>query len=366
MLSRTPLALAIIAATSAWGQSVISAHSGVIHLAEGQVTIDGRAVQQKFGEFGDVKTGQTLATQDGRAEILLTPGVFLRVGENSAIRMVQNKLDDTRIEIQSGTSMVQVSQLLEDNAITLLYHDQTIALQKKGLYRVDADQGLLRVYDGEAKVASAEKNVVAKKGHEVQLDAQLTAKNFDAKDTDAFYRWNERRDEYIAEANIYAAKSARDSGLGFNGSSAYASGAGAWSYNPWFGMFTYMPFDGMYTSPFGYGYYSPMMVGYLYMPGSPYYYGGGYGSGYVGGRTSGFPGTTVSRNAPTTAIGRGLTASRGGFNSTGGMGMGGFHGAGPAMGGGASSGGRMSGGSVGGGGGMAAGGHAAAGGGAHR
>ena len=145
MFNRTPLAMALIAATSMWGQSVISAHSGVIHLAEGQVTVDGKDVQQKFGEFGDVKTGQVLATQDGRAEVLLTPGVFLRVNENSSFRMVQNKLVDTRIEIVSGTAMIQVSELLEDNSITLLYHDTTVNLTKKGLYRVDADQGTLRV-----------------------------------------------------------------------------------------------------------------------------------------------------------------------------------------------------------------------------
>src|SRR5215475_550439 len=193
MLRKTPIALTLLAAASGWGQSVISAHSGVIHLAEGQVAVDGKEVRQKFGEFGDVKTGQTLATQEGRAEVLLTPGVFLRVNENSSFRMVRNKLDDTRIELLSGSSMVQVSELLEDNSITLLFHDATIALAKKGLYRLDADHGVLRVYEGEARVTSADANVTARKGREVQLDQQLTAKNFDTKDTDAFYRWNERR-----------------------------------------------------------------------------------------------------------------------------------------------------------------------------
>src|ERR1700751_1792648 len=115
MQSRAPLALTLLAAASAWGQSVISAHSGVIHLAEGQVTVDGNEVRQKFGEFGDVKTGQTLATQDGPPEVLLTPGVFLRVNENSSFRMISNKLSDPQLEILSGTAMVQVSELLQDN-----------------------------------------------------------------------------------------------------------------------------------------------------------------------------------------------------------------------------------------------------------
>ena len=55
-------------APPAWAQSVISAHSGVIHYVEGDVTIDGTAVHPKFAEFPDVKSGQLVATEEGRAE----------------------------------------------------------------------------------------------------------------------------------------------------------------------------------------------------------------------------------------------------------------------------------------------------------
>jgi hypothetical protein len=162
--------------------------------------------------------------------------------------------------------------------ISLRYHDASISLMKKGIYRVEASgQGALRVYDGEATVAKGSENpVTAKKGREVQLGGeQLEAKNFDSKDTDAFYRWNERRDEYISEANVSAARSASTLGMGYaaNGTGGYGAPAGSygtWAFNPWFGMFTYLPNDGMFYSPFGFGYYSPMSVGYLYGPNSPY------------------------------------------------------------------------------------------------
>ena len=89
--------------SAAWGQSVISAHSGVIHYVEGQVTVDGAAIHPKATEFLDIKPDQVLATEDGRAEILLTPGVFLRLPENSSARMISNTLADTRLEIVSGS-----------------------------------------------------------------------------------------------------------------------------------------------------------------------------------------------------------------------------------------------------------------------
>jgi hypothetical protein len=278
-------ALALALTTSSmWAQSVISAHSGVIHLTEGTVELDGQVIQSpaKLGEFVDVKSGQTLATKDGDAEVLLTPGVFLRLAENSSFKMVSNKLDDTRVEVLSGSAMVQVGELLQGNAITLVYHNADISLAKRGLYRIDSDPARLRVYDGEAQVSSGElAPVTARKGREVLIEGdKLEAANFDTKETDAFYRWNARRDEYIAEANVYAAKAARDSGqgMGFYTPGAYTAGgyggAGSWAYNPWFGMYTYLPYNGMFYSPFGYGYFSPFMVGYLYMPGSPFFLGG--------------------------------------------------------------------------------------------
>src|ERR1700733_7420490 len=92
--------------TGLFAQSVISAHSGVLHYVEGDVTIDGKAPQPKTGTFAEVKEKQELQTQVGRAEVLLTPGAFLRMGENGAIRMVSNKLSDTQIAFEKGSAIV--------------------------------------------------------------------------------------------------------------------------------------------------------------------------------------------------------------------------------------------------------------------
>jgi hypothetical protein len=308
---------------------------------EGQVELDGQPVQQDIqkGQFGELKTGQTLTVRDGQAEILLTPGVFLRVAENSSVTMLSNKLVDTRIQVVSGSVMAEVGELLQDNAITLKFQDSEISLGKRGLYRIDSDPARLRVFDGEARVTSAGSDVVAvHKGHEVVFGAALEAKSFDTKQTDAFYNWCARRDEYIAEANIYAAKSARDSGYGFTntayssapgyassysglgygglgygglgyGGLGYGNGLGTWAFNPYFGMFTYMPYSGMFYSPFGYSFFSPGMVGYLYMPGSPFYGTGntGYNSGLVARNGLGL----VSRTGSTSAT----PVTRAGFNA---------------------------------------------------
>jgi hypothetical protein len=364
-LGTAAVALAAFSPALVLGQSVISAHSGTIHYTEGQVTLDGGAVQSKFGEFPEVKPGQVLATQDGRAEILLTPGVFLRLAENSSFKMVTNQLSNTRLEISSGTAMVEVGELLQDNAIAVGFHGADVSLGKRGLYRFDSDPDKFRVYEGEASFVTASSDpTVVRKGHEIVLGDKLEAQTFDTKNTDDFYRWSARRDEYVAQANISAAKSARDSGysgMGYNGTgyngTGMTPGLGSWAFNPWFGMFTYLPFDGTYMSPFGYGFYSPYAVGGLYGPYSPYLLGGGGGTSagifgshpISGSRAAAGPTTnsTLSRasafsgamsNGGSASGGASAAARSGGFASGGGISSGGGASA-SASGGGRSSGG---------------------------
>src|SRR5580700_10148411 len=88
-------------------QAITSAHSGTLHYFEGTVSVDGSLIQPKVGRFSGLKEQSVLRTGQGRAEVLLTPGVFLRVGENSAIEMLDNRLVSTRVEVLSGTVIVE-------------------------------------------------------------------------------------------------------------------------------------------------------------------------------------------------------------------------------------------------------------------
>jgi len=255
------LALGLMPVASA--QSVISAHSGIIHYVEGDVTIDGNAIHPKFAEFPDVKAGQLVATAEGRAEILLTPGVFLRLAENSSVRMLSNVLADTRLELVSGSALVEVGELLEHNAISFEVSGIHMELAKKGLFRIDATPANMRVYEGQARVSSGSQSLTAHKGHQIDLEAaKLAETRFETKETDAFYRWSARRAEYVAAANVISARVASNSEYG----SGYSSGASAWSWNPYFGMYTFLPRSGIYWSPFGSQFYSPGVITGIYIP----------------------------------------------------------------------------------------------------
>jgi hypothetical protein len=287
VVQRLTLALALIGGASAWGQNALSAHSGMIHYVEGRVLLDGQPVEPKATEFPEVKKDQTLATEEGRAEVLLTPGVFLRLSEDSSFRMISNRLSDTSFEVVSGDALIEVMELLKDNAITVQFKGATASMTKRGLYRFDADRGNVRVYEGEINLNFGDQNIVARRGKEVAVGDGLQAANFDPKDTDPFYRWAERRSEYIATANVSSARQAGSMGLLAN--------SGSWAYNPYYGMFTYLPSVGYGYSPFGWAYYSPLTVGnyYAYNYGN---YGGYYNNVGTATRVSS---TASSTSAPT-------------------------------------------------------------------
>lgn len=269
-----PLAcvLACAVGLTASAQSVISAHSGVIHYVEGRVLLNGNPVEVKAAQFPDVKNGGELTTEEGRAEVLLSPGVFLRLPENSSLRMLSNALTDTRIELLRGSILVEAADLIKGNAVTLTCRDANVSLLKRGLYRVDADPGRVRVYDGEALVRAVSGQLTLKRGKQTLLSGALTAERFDAKDTDELYRWASRRSGYIATANVSAARS-----LAYQG---YDSYSGGWIFNPWYGMFTYVPLGGLVYSPFGYGFWSPVRVISAFQP--AYASGGGIYGGSRG------------------------------------------------------------------------------------
>src|SRR5690349_14786797 len=141
-----PIRLAgLLGAVLVWGavpalaQPVIGAKSGVVNIAEGKVYLGDQLLELQPTQFPDIKENTILRTEEGRAEVLLTPGVFLRVWENSSFKMISNRLIDTRIELLSGSAVIEADDIAKDTALTVVCKDGTITLSKVGLYRFDMD-----------------------------------------------------------------------------------------------------------------------------------------------------------------------------------------------------------------------------------
>ncbi len=316
------------------------ASPGMLNYVEGSVSIEGQPMNGKSTGQVTLNPGETLTTQTGKAEILLTPGVFFRVDDNSAVRMISPSLTQTQVELLHGRAGVEVDQVLPENDLEVLDGGVITQLVKPGYYEFDGNNPTVLVFDGKAAVEVRDgKYKVVKSHHEMNLapaaGMQALAKekpvNFDPrKAKDDLYNWNSLRSEYLAEDNNQIA-------------GQYAGGAydPGWYWDPSAMDYTFIG-GGPFWSPFGWGFYP---FGWGGWGGWGGYYGGGYyGGGYYGGNGYNRYGNNTSaglgRPIGGPIRGRGAFHSMGGFHSGGGFHSAGFSGGGFHGGGGGGGGGR--------------------------
>ncbi len=186
-----------------------SAVPGTLNYVEGQVSVAGRTVTSRSVGSVQLEPNQVLDTGQGRAEILLTPGVFLRVGDNAAVRLISPGLVDTRVEVLRGQAFVEVTEVFKDNNLWILMNGASTRLAKEGLYSFNADSRMIQVFDGQAMVQQNDRTMELKKGRELALGGPWKAAHFDAKSQAAqgpLYAWSNLRSEYEAEASMQSAR----------------------------------------------------------------------------------------------------------------------------------------------------------------
>lgn len=242
-------------------QQVISAKAGLIHYTEGAVYLADKEISVGRGEYPEMKAGDVLRTGEGRVEVLLTPGVFLRLAENSSFKLNDTRMENIRMELLSGSVLLEAGEVTKYDSIEIQAGAAKLTVPKRGLFRLDSDPARVRVYDGEASVTAGGQTMAVKEGRSAILNGVLVAEKFNKNTGDAFHRWAGRRAGYLAAANVSAAKSVLDRNSGWHTS--------GWYLNPYFGFFTYIPSDGIYYSPFGYPYYSPRRVERVFYRPSP-------------------------------------------------------------------------------------------------
>ena len=196
-----------------FGQEVVSARSGMVHFTQGQVLLDDHVLDRKAGSFPLIKEGATLRTEKGRAEILLTPGAMLRLDENSSIRMISTELADTRLTFVSGSAILDLSDSSRSNsALTITYKDARVQFPKSGVYRLDADTGVLQVYSGEAEVTYDGQKTIVDPSHLFFCWLGLETDKLGNGTEDEFYDWASDRNQVISEENQLAQDTGHDPG----------------------------------------------------------------------------------------------------------------------------------------------------------
>ncbi len=276
-----------VAAAQAYGQAssvapVTPSRSGMVSYIQGAVYLDDKEIPDPIiAQFPYMKENGTLRTAEGKAEAAMNPGVMLWLGENSSLRMITSRFIDTRVELVQGAATVSLTEVAKDNSFTVVFKDATAIIAKAGFYHFYADPAGIKVFAGLARVQVGEQNMEVTAGKMLVVNGQkASVEKFDKEATDALDRFSGRRGELVAAAN---ASAARDCNPDYGYSYGYAANGrpcvGNWNWNPYYGLWTYIPYMNRYCDPiWGYCYYNPQGAwAYYYRPQPVYTGGGGYG-----------------------------------------------------------------------------------------
>jgi hypothetical protein len=237
---------------------VISAKAGAVNFVEGKVS-----VARKEGKSGyllksdELEIGDVVSTgANGRAEILLNPGSFVRLAENSVFEFASTALEDLQLNLKTGSAMLEV---ITDNEFTFAVNTPKAKLYivKSGVYRVDVlsnGTGKIEVWKGRASANGAE----IKSGKQATVNGNQTAVvKFDRDDKDALEIWSKFRAKELAKINARLQNNYLRTSLM---SSYYQT---RWSMYDSYGLWVFSRYHGSYCFlPFGYGWSSP--YGYYY------------------------------------------------------------------------------------------------------
>jgi hypothetical protein len=259
-------------ASAAGDKYVISAKAGGVNFVEGDVSVvrrDGKAGPLLKGdtiEIGDkVSTGS-----DGKAEILLNPGSFLRLGGNSAFAFKTTSLDDLQLKLDSGSAILEVFAA-EEFQVVVAAPKTKFVLIDTGVYRIDVGPGgnaSLRVWKGGARLTNSAEIVKSGRQAAPNSTGTLSVSKFDRGKRDAFDNWSRTRGKELAKISALLKRANLRNVLmqAYNGRRWNMFGSfGLWVFDPFFGGFCFLPFGYGWNSPYGYG-YGGHYIGWYEMP----------------------------------------------------------------------------------------------------
>src|SRR5215217_8735059 len=244
---------------------VISAKAGGINAVTGEASVHprGESDWQLLMVTDDLEAGDRVRTAyDGRVEILLNPGSYLRVGGNSEVELSNNSLSNLEVRLLRGTAIVEATGAdgLELN-INISTPHAKLAIVRQGLYRlnvVPGDGTELIVRKGRV-ILSDDSHTKVKGGNKVIFSAtnvsvaKLTKE--EKKVQENIDTWSKERAETLAKANRRINDTMLNSAFAsFRDWDPLSRSVGLWFYNSRVGCYTFLPFQFGWTSPYGNSY----------------------------------------------------------------------------------------------------------------
>jgi hypothetical protein len=169
----------------------------LINYSDGAVVVDNQPVVNRYGRYASLKDGSELVTQDGRAELLLTPNVYLRVGQDSAVRLVSGNLSDTQVELLSGSAVLDSGNAVAGDPVTLIVRDARIRVEEPSRLRIDAELPQIKVFKGKVEVQNSNSQISVLADQIFPLDGSSVVQKMSDGSDDLLDIWSQQRNRLI-------------------------------------------------------------------------------------------------------------------------------------------------------------------------
>lgn len=220
-------------------------------------TVDGEAMVQRSYEEGNeaavanlpVFEGDTVVTTEGRVELYLGRGNFLRLDVDTEIllrRAPALRRTDFSVKIVRGGVYLEVGALDNERDIEVQTPDCGLFVLDQGLFRINAiENGQTEVYvhGGSAEVAGESSSRTVRENQKtVWQGGRITERPFYfyASDRDEFDRWQE---ELGRDSETYRYSSARYLERGYEDYEYELNRSGRWTYQREYGCNVWTPYS---------------------------------------------------------------------------------------------------------------------------
>ena len=242
---------------------VISAKAGGINAITGEASVHSRGESdwQQLLITDDLDAGDRVRTaNDGRVEILLNPGSYLRLGGDSEVELSNNTLENLEVRLLRGTAIVEATGADDlDLNINISTPHTKLAIVRQGLYRLNVvPENATELIVRKGRVILSDSHTKVKGGNKVVFNAtnvsvaKLTKEEKKLTDTEEVDVWSKERGKMLAKANSRINNRMLNSAFAnFNDWDPFSRRLGLWFYNTHSRCYTFLPFYYGLGSPYG-------------------------------------------------------------------------------------------------------------------
>jgi len=186
-----------------------------------------------------IKTGS-----GGFAEILLNPGSYLRLAENSEAVLEGVEISNIGVRVIAGSALIQARGFDKRTRLNVISGNLKGDVIEDGIFLIS--DGKVLVLDGKIQIEGSKSS--HGRGWQLSNDRSFQAVKFGKRQPTPLEAWSRDRSEEAAHANYEVAMSLRQ-----EPNVSATSVFDVWLWSPNFGGFTYMP-GNAYRSPYGHSY----------------------------------------------------------------------------------------------------------------